>query len=261
MKKLVLVFLLIIAFNASYGEENEVFYPGEELVYEVSFLGINLGEVKVFAIEKDIYEGKEVYYAKATMQSNPSIPYASLSAIFESWMSPNMNYAYKFEGNTKFGSDGDWVYQKMLMNYEEEKIKVERWIDRKKVLDHTLETTSKANDGCSLFFLAREYVDSKKRVKVPTIIDKTIDYTYINFWGRKEEKEIDAVDYPIKTVYFDGRADWKGIYGLNGEFEGWFTDDEANIPVKARMQVYVGSVDLELIRWDRGSWQPPKWEK
>jgi len=48
-----------------------------------------------------------------------------------------------------------------------------------------------------------------------------------------------------------------GNYGLSGKFEGWFSDDDAHIPIKAKMNVYVGSVVIELVKWKRGSWNPP----
>ena len=82
--------------------------------------------------------------------------------------------------------------------------------------------------------------------------------TVINFGGRKEATSIDASSYPVKTVYFSGDANWTGVYGLSGRYEGWFADDESRIPIKAKMKVYVGSVTIELQSWRRGNWQPPK---
>ncbi len=70
--------------------------------------------------------------------------------------------------------------------------------------------------------------------------------------------DIDAVNYPVKTVYFNGKAEWNGLYGLNGKFEGWFSDDDACVPIKAKMNVYVGNVNIELKSWKRKNWTPPK---
>ena len=65
--------------------------------------------------------------------------------------------------------------------------------------------------------------------------------------------EINASSYPIKSLYFNGTANWTGIYGLTGKFEGWFSDDEARIPVKAKMKLYVGNANIELVKWSRGN--------
>ena len=82
--------------------------------------------------------------------------------------------------------------------------------------------------------------------------------TVINFGGKRVNIDMDATDYPVKTVYFNGDANWTGIYGLTGKFEGWFSDDAACIPIKANMKVYVGSVDIELKSWKRQGWKPPR---
>ncbi len=255
------VFIAFIIFTASYSTNyayDDIYQTGEELTYSVSFLGINLGTIKVFSLGKEEYKGKEIYRSKATMESNPAIPFAYLSAVFDSWMSPNLTHSLKFEGNNKFGKSSSWVFQKLIMEYEKDNVKFERWIEKELKMKEDIEINSKINDGSSLFFFARQFADSRKRVKIPTIIDNFVEYTYINFSDKYEDVEIDAVDYPVRTVYFDGKADWEGIYGLSGEFEGWFSDDEASIPIQAKMKVYVGSVNIELIEWKREGWQPPK---
>ena len=88
-------------------------------------------------------------------------------------------------------------------------------------------------------------------------MDDTVS-TSINFLAKEENIEINASSYPIKSLYFNGTANWTGIYGLTGKFEGWFSDDEARIPVKAKMKLYVGNANIELIKWSRENWQPPK---
>ena len=45
---------------------------------------------------------------------------------------------------------------------------------------------------------------------------------------------------------------------LKGSFEGWFSDDEARIPIVSKMNVYVGNVVIELVKWKRPGWVPPR---
>lgn len=253
---IVVSFLIVAGYNAKAYEN--IYQSGEELTYSVSFLGVKLGEIKVYSLGEEDYNGEKIYRSKATMRSNPSIPFAFLSATFNSWMSTNLTHSVKFEGTNKFGNDNPWVFQRLLMEYDKDNLIFERWIDKELSDKENIEIHSKINDGSSLYFFARQFADSKKRVKIPTVIDKEVEYTYINFWGKVEDVEIDAVDYPVETLYFDGKADWKGIYGLNGEFEGWFSNDEASVPILAKMNVYVGSVVIELTKWKRAGWNPPR---
>lgn len=233
----------------------EVWSPGEVLEYDVSFLGIKLGTIKIETIKEDEFNGKQVYTAKSTMQSNPGIPFVSLFAIFNSWMDKSLGFSHQFIGNTKT-SDG-WQYNKIDFDYEKKKITNRHWLNDSLITNDVFDVTSKINDGCSLFFFARKYSDLKKTVKVPTFIDGKF-ITTINFHGKREAIKIDAISYPVQTIYLDGKADWQGVYGLSGRFEGWFSDDDARIPIKAFMNVYVGKVLIELKKWKRDGWKPPK---
>ncbi len=82
--------------------------------------------------------------------------------------------------------------------------------------------------------------------------------TEIHFQNTYEKKEVDAVNYPVGVVYFDGRADFTGIFGLTGGFEGWFSNDDARIPITAKLKVILGSVRVELTKWKRNAWTPPQ---
>jgi hypothetical protein len=66
------------------------------------------------------------------------------------------------------------------------------------------------------------------------------------------------VDYPVDVVHFDGNMDFVGIFGLTGGFEGWFSNDEARVPILAKMKVLIGSVTVELMKWTRPGWNPPR---
>ncbi|MGE5480264.1 MAG: DUF3108 domain-containing protein [Chloroflexota bacterium] len=234
-----------------------VFYPGEELEYEVSFLGVKLGSIKMYSERVETMDGKKTYKSKALIDSYKGIPFVDLHAVFESWMDPSLAFSHKFAGNQKV-DDKTWAYQKFYFDYSKGVIKNQKWLNRELVYENDLKFANKCNDGNSLFFFARQYVDSKKSAKAPTIVDKEVGYTYINFYGKREKVEIDAIDYPVRTIYFDGRIDWQGVYGLKGKFQGWFSDDEARIPIKAKMNVYVGNVVIELVKWKRPGWTPPK---
>ncbi|MFQ5797753.1 MAG: DUF3108 domain-containing protein [Bacteroidota bacterium] len=98
--------------------------------------------------------------------------------------------------------------------------------------------------GFSLFYYARSGVGSGIRVTVPTLIDKDTVNTSIRFHRAKSKIEINSVAYLIDAVQIRGRAEFMGVYGLTGEFRGWFTNDEARIPVLAFMKVFLGNIRI-----------------
>jgi len=229
--------------------------PGEDLLYEVSFLGIKLGSIRIVTKGFENHNDKRVCKAKAFIDSYKGIPFIDLHTTFESWFDENQIFSYKFNGHTK--EENYWLFDQILFDYDNGKVGIEKWKKKQKYYGKTIINKKKINDGLSIFFFARQFVRSKKYVKLPTIIDKDIVHTYINFQNKKGTVVVDAINHPVKCIYFNGKTEWTGLYGLNGSFEGWFSDDDARIPIKAKMNLYVGSVLIQLKKWSRGGWTPP----
>ncbi|MCX7736475.1 MAG: DUF3108 domain-containing protein [Candidatus Kapabacteria bacterium] len=255
--KISIVFLSLFFFSSAYSlaDFSPIISVGEELTYEVSFFGIKLGTIRILTEENQTLNNKTVHKAKCFINSYKGIPFVDLQVIYQSWMDPSLVSSHKFASNTKDGSS--WVYEQIDFNTDEKKIVHQKYYDKELISNNTFITSGRWNDGLSLFFAARRLLNSNRSLKIPTYMDDTV-YTKINFTGKKENVEIAAVKYPIKCVYFKGMADWTGVYGLTGSFEGWFSDDEAAVPIKALMKVYVGNVKIELIKWKRANWQPPR---
>jgi hypothetical protein len=102
---------------------------------------------------------------------------------------------------------------------------------------------------------------TNKSVNVPCFVNEKYVTTKINFYTDIQRAEIDAEDYDIACFRLDGRMDFISIYGLTGYFEGWFSNDEASIPIVAKMKVFLGNVKLELKQWKREGWKPPKYQR
>ncbi len=249
-----LIFVLVIFLNNA---KSQMLFPNEQLEYRVSFLGITIGHIYIDTEQEEELNGNKTIKTKGYMESNPDIPFIDLRAIYLSWLDPSGNFSHKFIGKVRL-SDGTWDYQQIDFDYKDKIIKNVKFAHKRKFIDTSFHTSRKTQDGLALFFFARQNLKVGKSLKIPTIVDRDIVYTNIDFKNIKQTTEIDALDYKVQTVYFYGKANWTGIYGLTGEFEGWFSDDSARVPIVARMKVYVGSIYIELIKWKRGTWQPPK---
>jgi hypothetical protein len=258
MKKYWIAFASLILLISTMGHTANaaVYQPGEMIKYKVSFLGITLGYITVTSEGIQQYDGKTVYKSKGIMQSSKGIPFVYLKAIYESWMDPSLSYSHKFEGQVAQNKDHD--YQKIVFDYTNNLMYNQKWLNDKQEFDRSQSIFRKYNDGLSLFFLAREFVSTQQKMTVPTIMQDDTVKTYIYYKNKIESVEIDAMPYKIRTIYFNGKADWTGIYGISGNFEGWFSDDDAHVPIRAKLKVYVGNVDIELIKWNRANWAPPK---
>lgn len=255
MKTIFIVFFTFFAY-ISFAQTSKMMFPSEDLLYEVSFLGIKLGTIRIVTEGVETLNDKTVYKTKAYIDSYSGIPFVDLHAVFNSWIDPSITFSYKFTSSMK--EKDYWLFDQIIFDYKNKKIVVEKYKKNEKYLFKAIKTNRRWNDGLSLFFLAREFTKSGKNIRIPTLMDIDTAFTYIDFSGKRENVEVANIDYPVRTVWFKGKAEWTGIYGLTGYFEGWFSDDEASVPIKAKMNVYVGSINIELIKWNRKGWVPPR---
>lgn len=253
MKKLLLILCFALSITNVFAQ-SELIQVGEKLTYEVSYAGISLGSVEVVVEPAQQHNGETLNKMKCVMKSYPSIPFVSLNVVYESWMHTSLAHSKKFV--SQFEKDA-WVYQEVLFDNLKNTIISQTFKHKKKIDSSQISSHQKWNDGLSIFFLARKFAGKNRTVRIPVFVEDTT-YAIINFTDKKENIEIDAVNYPIKTTFLWGNLEFSGVYGLSGKYQGWFSDDDARIPIKAKMNVIVGSVTIELKSWKRKNWSPPR---
>lgn len=232
----------------------QVLVPGEELAYRVSYLGIELGRIHLINEGRQEALGKPAFKCKSLIDSREGIPFLSLHVIYESWMEHTALASLQFIAQNRESGE----FTKYTFDYDQRRIQTTTWIDRRKTDERIFQISRKYVDGLTILYAARQLLYSKRTAWIPTIVREDTAWTKINFIANVSSVSIDAVSYPVRTVYFDGLANWTGVYGVTGYFEGWFSDDEARIPIKAKMKLYLGSADIELVGWKRPGWSPPR---
>lgn len=233
-----------------------MFTVGEELVYNVRYGFINLGRITV-KITDAIYTQYGVRYrATADIASYPGVPFVSLHHIYSTEIDPEF-YSRWFESLER--KRDRWEVMRYNFDYDRLSVVIEQgWQYEEKVTD-TLEIPTFVQDGLSLLYFARGYVDTDRNLTIPTLINKELYTTDFVFNGQRTSIKSKAVDYPVEVIEFSGRANFSGIFGMTGAFRGWFSSDEAAIPIEAKLRVLIGNVTVELIEWNRPEWTPPKY--
>ena len=230
---------------------------GEELTYNVSYSIFDLGEVKVQIIDTVTKGGMKIYKTKAFIDSYSGIPFVDLHQVFYSEVTRKFYSEFFTVHNT--AKPEEMPYTQYAFDYENKKAHFELGSKPKNItVKKGSETiTDYQQDGLSLFYFARNNVREKKKIKTPIFINEKSYFTEFNFMNKPGSQEIDAVDYPIETIEFEGNANFIGIFGLTGYFRGFFSNDEASVPIVAKMKVLVGSIHIELTKWNRPGWTPP----
>ncbi len=233
-----------------------IFAEGEELVYNVRYSIFNLGQVRIKTLNKKRTATYTAYQTKALIDSYPKVPFVDLHAVYESLVDTTV-FSRGFVGKGK--EDERWNFARYSFEYDRNRLLMEIG-NRDTVIAkrETVEVRGPYNDGLSLFFYAREHLMDNNQLTVPCVVMEKKTTARLDFKNQKSTVEIDAADYPIDVVHFDGSADFVGIFGLTGDFEGWFSNDRARVPIMAKMKVIIGSITIELMEWKRPGWSPPK---
>lgn len=272
----ILILILLISASVLYSQ-SKILQVGEELVYTVSFGFIKLGEVK-FNLNSSYYENQRKYYtAKAEMKSFEGIPFLAVRYIFESVMREEKGkiLSDKFHSSEfKDENSGERVILRTdyefdyFSNKDTGYIKVKRYKDngRDKNLEvdktETFEIGTEFQDGLSVVYFARINSYKKERSKKVNIyINEKKSFLAYSFNYNRDAVSLDLVDYDMAAIKVDGKADFIGVLGLTGEFEGWLSDDDERVPLKARFNIILGSVTLELTSYKKPGWKPPKFNE
>lgn len=236
-----------------------VFSEGERLEYEVSYLAIKLGSIVTRVLDIDTLRDRILYRTDCFIRTYKGVPFVTMRTRFQSTITDSISSAsfstkewiadttHKYINYTYHRGTGNVYISERIgnrpvpQNYDTLSLEGKRW-----------------QDGLSLFFYARVFAHIHASVHAPVLIYRSKANTYIRFGVENEAQEIDAVNYPVSTVKLDGETGFTGIFGLTGGFEGWFSRDRAAIPITAKMHVIIGSVRVELIKWNRKDWSPPR---
>jgi hypothetical protein len=237
-----------------------VILEGEDLLYEVSWWAIKIGQIRIKVMESKV-SGDTISYTAAAFIDSYNLPFVDLHSVTSTRMDSTLYCS--FAKAVERRGEKWWV----LKHYPEphkKRIIIENVWQRE--MDgqplgvsqfDTLVLGGLVQDGLSILYFARANAHSHKMIRVPTIVYRTLGSTLLTFENRKTNVEIEALDAPVSVTHFDGKAEFEGIFGLTGNFEGWVSDDEASVPIKAKLGVILGSVNIELKEWKRPGWKPP----
>jgi hypothetical protein len=226
----------------------------EELVYEVRWTVFKLGTVRIMSTGD--------YEAKARIDSYDGVPFVDLHSVYYTKMDSSL---FSREAYSIDKVENEWRGLSYLYDPQKKRVTVEATYHTdptvppyKKELKHTIDLPSGSFlDGLSIAYLPRTLIHMRRSVKVATVLNGKVGYTTFHFTGKRTTERIDALDGPVPVIEVKGSTTAEGIYGMTGDFTGWFADDATGVPIKGKLKVLLGSVSVELIQWKRGSWNPP----
>lgn len=237
----------------------DILWPGEELVYRVRWGPITLGWITVRLHGLAAFEGSPVYYASTEIRSAPAVSaLVDINGVYHSYFERvgsllRSRYFWAQERDT-----GDSLLSEYRFDYARRRATTWRRSARNGSETRTFPLGERGQDGISTFFFTRFIVGSEARYEEPTWVSYRFGVTEMEPQPERCAVRIPAAPYPVAAWRLEGIAHFEGLLGFKGPYEGWFSADEARVPLRARLSVIVGHVTVELIRWKRGSWNPPR---
>ena len=230
---------------------------GEGLDYRVSFWFIGLGEIKVKLTDQFKEDGRTLYRAQVHVDSYDGNPFVHMHEFYQSEFDSTF-YPRRFEG--RWLVDTTWHYVKYDFRSDSNEVIIERGLYDPPTVEKydTVQLKGRYQDGLSLLYFARGYVGTGLKTVVHTFIKEKKGRTYFDFTNETDDEEIDSVSYDVDVLKFEGEANWVGMFGLTGGFDGRFSNDDAHVPIVAHMKVIIGSVKVQLQDWNREGWIPPR---
>lgn len=221
----------------------------ERFSYEVRYGRFRLGDIDVYLKQDTLVDGTEAIHMVTEMVSNHSawlIGYRELH--FHTLMAYNdtIPYSLKFwhdnihdEKPERYVFDFDYE-NGVALSYEEGEL-----ID-------TLELDRPADGGPVTMYYSRLFAGTDAEKSYPVYIDHGRSDMEMVFSSEKEPYESEA--FPGEEFYVyqvEGVADFDGPFGFSGEFTGYYRDDKYRIPLEARASVWIGSVRVRLVDYER----------
>lgn len=236
---------------------DSVLQVGEELTYNVSYASFDLGQLRFKIVGTSAGDRTTFYTATAAINSYRGVPFVDLHAVYESVMDEG-GYARRFVARHKAGSV--WKTTTYDFDYHDGYVRVERGIWKRDTVigRDSLQLDTLSQDGLSILYTTREYAHGDRPLRLPSFVNEKRGIARIDLPGERTSEKIDAIDYPVDLIHVEGNADFVGIFGLTGSFEGWFSNDAACVPILANMKVLIGKIRVELVEWKRAGWTPPR---
>ncbi len=236
--------------------ESTILQAGDEFVYEVSWTWFKLGTIRL----RTLPDRK----AEAHIDSYESIPFVDLHSVDLSWMD-SLLYSRGSVSMQKQKSE-EWKGLNYLCELPQRRVIIEEIVTKspaeepyQRMIRDTVRLSSPSFvDGLSIAFFPRRFIRSTTTLTVPTILYGKLGETTFNFTGNHTTESIDALEDPVRVVELTGNTTVVGVYGMTGDFKGWFSDDDAAVPIKGKLKVLIGNVTVELIKWNRKGWNPPQ---
>jgi hypothetical protein len=245
--------LVIVVAAASIGRiveriDPESFPYDERLRYSVTYLGIRIGTIEVKNRNSE-FDTDGIGETVITMRTFSGIPFLS---VYTEFYSQRGSDGFFTKSTTFDRERTKWAYYHAFRENNSTEIIVNRGFREREngrfsdVEIDTLYPGYFVHDALTFISILRDSASTDRNYVLPVLIDRSVEEIRIEPPGKTEKIEVRAFENETKAYYITGEIDFTAIHGLTRRYQSWISADEHRIPLKARVRIAIGSVNIEL---------------
>ncbi|MBL7135157.1 MAG: DUF3108 domain-containing protein [Candidatus Marinimicrobia bacterium] len=225
-----------------YRDSSNRFFPiGENVLYNVHWGPIKVGELNTVIAETLSFKGHDAYKVIFSLDSNPALEFiASLHSDYITIINQNTKQVLQHFLHLR---ENKIICEKVYDFYREEG----KFICRAVREDGHIEYLEKylpnnTIDATSILFYSRQLVKEQRNERVMTIIDENFVISDIIFENKREPVICRGKEELVQLI--SGENYYKGIVGFTGKFRGWLRGAPAYLPIKSDFEIWVGRISI-----------------
>lgn len=221
----------------------------ERFTYEVRYGFLRLGNVSVYLKGDTVYQETDAIHMVTEMVSNRRLPIIGYKeAHYHNLLAFNdtIPYGLRFWQNSMHRD----LTERYVYEFDYPGGNVYSFEEGEPV--DTMDLDRPADSGPAVMYYARLFAGTDHRTSYPIYIDHEKSQVRMHFTSRKESYDSPAFpDEDVQAYYMSGNAEFEGPFGFSGDFTAYFKDDELRIPLEARVSIWLGSVRVRLVEYER----------
>jgi hypothetical protein len=225
------------------GETYPALSPSNTMKYDATYAGYKFAEIDFSESKPYEFQGDTVRNLECSVRSSGIL---TIDGSYRSVVRNDYTVLY-FKSDE--GSPEDRKIAEYWFDYDSSKIDLIR--SRIKGADTTRSNAEYTDvdrryfDSISLVFRIRDGFDTLTTpVYLPVFLESGVDSILIEEISPAEEDTVNGKAHPITKI--KGRIPFETYPGFGDEFEIYLTSDDSRIPVRARIEMVLGYIEIKL---------------
>ncbi len=224
-------------------------HVGERFVYQISYLGLTVGEAETRVKELVEYNGRKAFHVEVTVWSRSIINYLyPVRDTHHSYIDAENYHSLAYEKELNEGRYH--VHEKMTYDQEKHEAQYYSFTNgSKKIMFIPKHVQDQVSAG---FWFRMQDVQPHTKIIVPINADEKNWDVEIEI-GNTENLTIPKIGL-FEAVHIIPKLKFQGFFVRRGRIEGWMALNSARVPLMMKVKVPVlGAVVAKLVEYDPGS--------